>query len=636
MHFKNEKQLLALIRYALPLLILVLSIIITTFLYFKNKSEFEIIKQNSEEKFITDKKQVIKEQIDNLYGYIIAEQKATVENLKKSLIGRVHEAHTITTNIYNQFKDKYSREEITLMIRSALKDIRFNNQRGYFFVYDKKAVNIIHPLVPKLEGKNLINHQDSKGVYVLRDSLSLLKDKEESYQEWHWKKIKGDSREFKKIGFVKNIYELDWFLGTGEYVEDFAQDIQKKVVSQIEKFRFGENGYFIVTDKQNNYISHINSELIGKNALEKLKNMNDFESIKKIKKVIKDKKGYVYLDFYKPESTTISSKIIYLKTIPKWGWVVSTGFYKDDVQKIIDKQKEVLTNKYNENLKSVLIIASMVTLILLILSFYISNIIEKKFKKYRDDIKHHIQENQKQHELLAQKTKLAAMGEMLENIAHQWRQPLSVITTASSGMRLHKEMDTLSDEILDQSISGIDSSAHHLSETIEDFRDFFKPDKRKTEFRLDDAMNKTFKLLISQLKTKNIAVVQDVEKITISGFERELLQVFLNIINNARDALEMIEGKRYIFIEIYKEENRAIIKIKDNAEGISQDIIKRVFEPYFTTKHKSQGTGIGLYMSQEIVARHMNGTIDVDNETYEYEGNTYRGACFKVSLPVSC
>ena len=74
-----------------------------------------------------------------------------------------------TTNIYKQFKDKYSRAEITLMIRSALKDIRFNNQRGYFFVYDKKATNIIHPLVPKLEGKNLINHQDSKGVYVLKD-----------------------------------------------------------------------------------------------------------------------------------------------------------------------------------------------------------------------------------------------------------------------------------------------------------------------------------------------------------------------------------------------------------------------------------------------------------------------------------
>ena len=208
MYFKNEKQLLLLIRYALPILMLFLSIIITTFLYFDNKAEFEKIKINIEEKFITDKKHIIKEQIDNLYGYIIAEQKDTEENLKKSLIGRVHEAHTIATNIYNEFKDKYSREEITLMIRSALKDIRFNNNRGYFFVYDKKATNIIHSLIPKLEGKNLINYQDTKGVYVLKESLALLKDKDESYQEWYWKKIKGDEREFKKIGFVK-IY-MSW------------------------------------------------------------------------------------------------------------------------------------------------------------------------------------------------------------------------------------------------------------------------------------------------------------------------------------------------------------------------------------------------------------------------------------------
>ena len=155
---------------------------------------------------------IAKENIDNLYDYIIAEQKDTVQSLKESLILRVHEAHAITTNIYNEFKDKYSREEITLMIRSALKDIRFNNQRGYFFVYDKTATNIIHPLIPRLEGKNLINYQDTKGIYVLRESLSLLNNKDESYQEWHWRKIKGNPKEFKKIGFVKNIYELDWFL----------------------------------------------------------------------------------------------------------------------------------------------------------------------------------------------------------------------------------------------------------------------------------------------------------------------------------------------------------------------------------------------------------------------------------------
>jgi len=629
MNFKNEKQLILVIRYSLPALTLFLSIIITTFLYFENKSDLEEIKNNTEKEFIENRKQIIKEQIENIYDYIIDEQKETEANLKKSLIKRVHEAHKIILNINNQYKNTHTKKEITLMIRSALKDIRFNNNRGYFFVYDKKAVNIIHPLNPKLEGKDLINYQDTKGVFVLKESLSLLKDKKESYQEWHWRKIKGDNREFKKIGFVKNVYELNWFLGTGEYVEDFTNDIQKKVISQINKFKFGENGYFILTDSNNNYISHINKKLIGKNALEKLKDMNDFKSIEKIEKVINDKKGYVYLDFYKPGSNKISSKIIYLKTVPKWNWIISTGFYKDDALKIINKKKSQLTKKYNENLKSLIIITIIITLILLILSLYLSNIIEKKFKAYK-------KENEKQYELLAQKTKLSAMGEMMENIAHQWRQPLSVITTASSGIRLHKDMNTLSDQFLEESINSISSSANHLSETIEDFRDFFKPDKEKIRFEIRDACKKTINLLNSQLKINQITIIENIENITISSYERELLQVLLNIINNAKDALiEKKDSDRLIFIDIYRKNDFDIIKIKDNGGGIPEDIINRVFEPYFTTKHKSQGTGIGLYMSQEIISRHIKGTLEVNNTTYEYKDKNYTGAIFTITLPHS-
>jgi len=633
MYFKNEKILVLLIRYALPLLVLFLSVFITTFLYFENKAEFKQLEQSIEEKFIRNKKQTIKEQIDNIYNYIISEQDSTVESLKESLINRVHEAHTITTNIYAQFKDTHTKDEITLMIRTALKDIRFNNQRGYFFLNDIKGINIMHPLVPKLEGHNLINLQNSKGKFIIKETISLLKDKDESYKEWYWKKIKDNDKEFKKIGFVKNIYELGWYIGTGEYIDDFSKDVQKKVAGQIEKFRFGKNGYFIITDKDNNYINHINKKLIGKNAFEELKVMNDFESINKIQSVIDQSEGYVYLDFFKPNSTTISSKIIYLKTIPKWGWVVSTGFYKDDVQTLINDEKKILTNKYNENLKNVLMIASIASVILILISFYISSIIQRKFKNYNDSIDHHIKKNQKQHELLAQKTKLAAMGEMLENIAHQWRQPLSVITTASTGIKVHKEMESLTDELFNDSIDIINSSAQHLSATIEDFKEFFQPDKEKTQFNIDTSINKTLNLLSSSLKVEGITVIQNIEAGTINGYERELLQVFLNIFNNAKDALLLTNNERFIFIEGYKEKNNLIIKIKDSAGGIQKNIIKRIFEPYFTTKHQSQGTGIGLYMSQEIITRHMNGKISVENVHYKYQHKSYVGACFTILLP---
>ncbi len=389
----------------------------------------------------------------------------------------------------------------------------------------------------------------------------------------------------------------------------------------------------MITDKNNNYLNHINKKLIGKNAFNELKIMNDIESINKIQTVIDKNKGYVYLDFFKPNSKTISSKILYLKAIPKWDWVISTGFYKDDVLQLINDEKSRLTSKYNESLKNVFIIASIATVILLLISFYISSIIQRKFKSYNDNINQHIKKNEKQHELLAQKTKLAAMGEMLENIAHQWRQPLSVITTASTGIKIHKEMETLTDKLFNDSIDVINSSAQHLSATIEDFKEFFQPDKEKTQFNIDTSIKKTLSLLTSQFKVEEITVIQNIETITIKGYERELLQVFLNIFSNAKDALLLSHKKRFIFIEVHKEKKNTIIKIKDTAGGIQEDIIKRIFEPYFTTKHKSQGTGIGLYMSQEIIGRHMNGKISVENVSYKYNDEGYTGACFTISLP---
>ena len=636
MNFKNEKQLLIGIKYTLPALVLLFSLIVSVFLYVKNKTDFEHIKENTEKEFINHQKKLIKEQINNVYDYIIQEQQDTEKNLKKSLIGRVHEAHTITTNIFKEYKDTHTRDELALMIRASLKDIRFNNKRGYFFVYDTKGRNIIHPLIPKLEGKSLINHQDTKGTYVLQESISLLKDREESYQEWYWRKTKGDLTEYKKIGFVKNIYELDWFLGTGEYVEDFSKDIQKKVLSQIEKLKFGKNSYFIVVDKNNNYLSHINKNLIGKNALNKLRDVNDNKSMIDLENTLKKNEGYLNVSFFKPQSTQLSNKIIYFKSIPKWGWVISTGFYKEDVNILINKEKEILIKNYNEKLNSLLIFTALFTILLLIISFYISRKIEEKFTDYNDSINSYIEENKRQYELLSQKSKLAAMGEMIENIAHQWRQPLSIITTASSGIKLHKEMNILTDEFFDESISTINTSADHLSQTIDDFRDFFKPDKEKKVFSLKNCISQISILLSPLLTNSKIEVITNIEDVVINNYERDLLQVLLNLLNNSKDALINDKYlKRYIFINIYKEKNNVIIEVKDNADGIDSAVINRIFEPYFTTKDKNQGTGIGLYMSQEIISRHMNGSLTVENTTYTYNGISYTGALFCITLPLS-
>ena len=247
-----------------------------------------------------------------------------------------------------------------------------------------------------------------------------------------------------------------------------------------------------------------------------------------------------------------------------------------------------------------------------------------------------IQEDLKQKEtLLSQQSKMAAMGEMLENIAHQWRQPLSVITTAASGIQLQKDFDSLTDDELENSMKEIMKSANYLSHTIDDFRDYFKPNKEKVIIKIEQIIEKTLGLVSSKFKHLEIQIIKDFEQIEISSLSNELIQAFMIILNNARDALEDKQYDKKIFINIYKKDNEAIISIKDNAGGIPEEIIDRVFEPYFTTKHKSQGTGIGLYMTEEIIVKHLKGSIAVENVTFDYNDETFSGADFIIKLPIN-
>lgn len=229
------------------------------------------------------------------------------------------------------------------------------------------------------------------------------------------------------------------------------------------------------------------------------------------------------------------------------------------------------------------------------------------------------------------------MGEMLENIAHQWRQPLSTITTASSGIKIKKEFDSLDDVFFNDSLDIILKSANFLSQTIEDFRNFFKHSEIIEEFSTIDVLEDSLNILKLKLQSNNIKVdIQNKTQEKLQGYKNELIQVFLNILNNSVDAFKTsdVENK-LIQIIIYTKNNYICIDIQDNASGIDEEIIEKIFEPYFTTKHKSQGTGIGLYMSEQIIEKHFDGKIIVKNSNFQCNSKEFYGANFKILLPLN-
>ena len=239
--------------------------------------------------------------------------------------------------------------------------------------------------------------------------------------------------------------------------------------------------------------------------------------------------------------------------------------------------------------------------------------------------------------ILIQQSKMASLGEMIGNIAHQWRQPLSFISTASSGMKLKKEFDTLDDKTFRDTIDDITKTTQFLSQTIDDFQNYLKTDKTREEFNIKNSLEKVLNIIKSSFVNNSIEVFKNIENVSIKSYENELNQVLLNILNNSKDALKdnQLEDK-FIQINTSTKKEYLYIQIIDNGGGLKPNVLKKVFDPYFTTKHQSQGTGLGLYMTHKIINESLNGSIEISNVQYEFDGKYFENCTeVQIKLPFS-
>ncbi|EHP28641.1 two-component sensor histidine kinase [Sulfurimonas gotlandica GD1] len=239
--------------------------------------------------------------------------------------------------------------------------------------------------------------------------------------------------------------------------------------------------------------------------------------------------------------------------------------------------------------------------------------------------------------IMFQQARLASLGEMISNIAHQWRQPLGSIMMIVQGFQTKMELGKLTPEVLEEKVNDAIILGESMSNTLEDFQNFFKPNRDKERFSLKDCIEHSFELSKYLLDEENIEfhlkIKQDIE---VYGFYNELSHVFLNIISNSKDALRSKDQKRLMEVIVKKSKNKIRINMVDNGGGIDEEILPHIFEPYYTTKYKSAGTGIGLYMSQQIIEKHMQGTIDCKNIYYKIENQDFENCTlFTITIPVN-
>jgi len=778
----SEKKILTSINFFPIFIIIVFSLILTYTFISQNDRIFKADAQKIKEDFMQERKNLVKKNVQLVYDLISYEHLSALDHLKSNIKQKVEEAHFIASNIYEENKH-LEKEIIVGKIKDALRHMRFNNGRGYYFIYELGGKNILLPTATKLENKNLWDLQDAKGNHTIQALSAIAKNEQKGFHTWYWYKPNQTEQMSEKIGYTMLFEPLNWFIGTGEYLVDFEEEVKQNVLTRINQIQYSKKEYVFIINYNGEYINHIKKELINTNQIN-LKDKNGVPITRQIIRAAKNSEGFVqYLGIPGTQIGEPSNKISFVKGFNQWNWAIGSGFYPHELEHLLKEKEEKLEEITQITLSQISMISIFTTVITVVLLFLFSDVIKKIFLRYRKrnqeyqdrlqellsdktkklndsmemtnsyvamtqtdlngiityasdnfcqkvgykkseligsshaivrhpendveiykrmwktiqsgnifkdtiknmtkdgndfwfeiliypdfgkdkkivgytalriditdrkriekintnleyEIKKAVESNREKDYALSQQSKMAAMGEMLENIAHQWRQPLSVISAAVSGLKLQKDYKILEDEQFYRSINTVLNNTEHLSETINTFRDFFKSDQEKTLINLNNTFNKTQKLIQSKYKNSNIKIISNIEEVEFSGLETDLIQVFMNIFSNAKDALESVsqEQEKYIFIDIDKDKYNAIIKIKDNAGGIPLDIIGNIFDPYFTTKHKSQGTGIGLYMSTEIISKHMNGQIQVENDSYIYEDISYVGAKFTITLPLS-
>jgi signal transduction histidine kinase len=580
------------------------------------------------------------------------------EDLDRKVKTRAVTAHKIAEKIYNEMAPHHPVSEIRKVVKDALAGMVYGKDYVFVFAADGKIVS--SPLLPDIEGVDFMDKQDSEGNYTVRDALKIVQASGEGFQNVYWRKPGVDAAELKrKRVYVKKFEPLEWVIGYGEYYEDFEQAAKQQVISMLDGITVEDSSYLFA------------STFEGMSLTKPAKNMNMYDVqdangkyiVRELIRTAKDGGGYVLYVMPPFAGARPENKLSYVAPIPKWGWYVGTGVYLTDVEVAYDKKVAEL---YASSREDILFVITVLTLLLgggSLAALHFSGKLQRLIDAYSDEINskndelselnasleekvadktkelselnqslevrvmEEVEKNREKDRIMFQQGRLAAMGEMIGNIAHQWRQPLSSISLLVQDIQEANDYGELTNDYLSQTVSKCTATISHMSDTIDNFRNFFSPDKKQARFRVESEIGRCLSLLDAGLDNNHIEVKLELgETSEIQGVSGEYAQVVVNIINNAKDVLL----NRHItnpVIKIASCENDGMVcvTITDNAGGIDADIIDRIFEPYFTTKKDSNGTGIGLYFSKMIVEGNMAGKLTVENA----DG----GACFSICVP---
>jgi len=380
----TDKKLLNLITYAPATIVAVFTLLWVVLTVrdtiLSSQAELASLKQEYEQRRL--------ETLTNRVEYVLEQiqfARTQVEDkLEETIQEHIYEAHAIASRIYQSNKH-LPEAEVTKLITDALRDIRFNQGRGYFFIYKTDGLNVMHPLLPRVEGTSLWDFKDVRGSYIVREMGERVKAQGEAFYRWWFVKPENRNQEFEKVGFGKYFEPYDWFIGTGDYVVDVENDIKATSLKWLKNLRFGDYGYIFVINSDGTILSHINEALLGENTFE----IGDSQYKQASKRIMDADKEFVnYIAASGPENITTLSKTSYVVKDSNWGWTIGAGVYDALSEQYFSERQAAAALEQKNALQRMTIIGLITTVIVALFSYSLSRLIANRFKRFEKRINH--------------------------------------------------------------------------------------------------------------------------------------------------------------------------------------------------------------------------------------------------------
>ncbi len=614
----NEKVIPRLI-IILPLVsIIILTVVITSF-YTKRVHDYSEKERRQITVEYTDREKAESEEWnDKIIGLFSFEEKNLKENIKAKLKERVDMAHDTASYIYEKYNSKSNRKKIKQHIRDSLRRMVWEDHKDYVWITDYTGKNILADN-PRFEGKELADFMDADGRSIILEEIQMARKHGSGFLKSNFH-FKSDER----VLYVKDLKHYDWFLGAGVTVAVAREKLRSKMLKIVKSVHTTPSNFIaIYDDKGPVYISDSARPYLTEMIGERLH--GDLKSVQKWHSVGDD--AMILSEYFEP-----------------FGWYVLHGFDTKYFHEMVQQHQDLIELELDRQIRTVIIVSVALALLVALIAFLFSRRINKIFEHYRMEVKSReeslkefngfleervrkeVKVRQDKEHMLIQQSKMAAMGDMISLIAHQWRQPLNQMSYLFMNIEGAFEHKELSKEYLDKKVAEGTGLLEYMSHTIEDFRNYFIPDRERVLTSVSEVVDHSGALIIKSLEVHGIEYVTTHHSYSeVKIYRNELMQVLLNLTKNAKDVLVDRKCKQpKITVTTSEDETHVFIEVCDNGGGVEKVIAKKIFEPYFTTKERRSGTGLGLSMSLNIIEEHLNGTLVLENRL--------EGACFIVTI----